>query len=104
MARGLNACAFAPRAIAAVVAAIGLNACALAPQPALDTSSVRAIEHTLAQDLVDNKAGRVAEEASARAAMKNVLVPPLAAGEAAFTERFNVSVSGMPAQDFFRGL
>lgn len=92
------------RRIAIVVAVAGLNACALAPQPALDTASLRAIEHNLTQDLAANKSGRVAEEASARTAMKNVLVPPLAVSEAAFTERFNVSVAGMPAQDFFRGL
>ena len=92
------------RRVAVAVALLGIGGCALAPQPALDRGSVRAIEQELTADLAANRSGRASAEASARVAANSVLVPPLAGADAAFTERFNVSVAAMPAQDFFRGL
>ena len=88
----------------ALLGIVGISGCALAPQPALDRGSVRAIEQELTADLAANRSGRAGAEASARVAANSVLVPPLAGADAAFTERFNVSVAAMPAQDFFRGL
>ena len=90
------------RSLVLAIAACSAAGCALAPQPVLDASSMTAIKDALAPAAV--VASAPAGVSQPGAAADSVLVPPLAANEPAYTERFDVSVANIPAADFFRGL
>ena len=90
------------RSLVLAIAACSAAGCALAPQPVRDASSIAAIKESLAPSVEVQLAATGGAQLGS--ASESVLVPPLAANEPAYTERFDVSVANIPAGDFFRGL